>query len=269
MKDDPNRSDFLIETAEEASALPKSARRRWVIAGVILAHVVLFVVFAFWYLPSTNRNPVGQTTQQAGATDGVSAGGSAGVAPTAAELVPDDVLSKTVDMEIERSARLPDDQKLSELEKNLQRLESVADAESVEDITNKLTSTLGLDSDAYQPKPENTEGEFNYDTAQLDDVTRDSNGRGGWVYQATMVDADGRKSTVTISATEGEAMYTAFQKMKQYPMAAGIYRSIVMPMIQKLFEAQQLAEQAASEAQRIQQETESSSSVPALPGDAP
>ena len=40
-----------------------------------------------------------------------------------------------------------------------------------------------------------------------------------------------------MTQAEGEAIYETFQQMKKFPVAAGIYRSVVMPMIQKTLEA--------------------------------
>ena len=52
-----------------------------------------------------------------------------------------------------------------------------------------------------------------------------------------MVDDSGREMEVPMTEAEGEGMYQTFQQMKKFPVAAGIYRKVVMPMIQKTLEA--------------------------------
>ncbi|MGB7345940.1 MAG: hypothetical protein WBD20_17110, partial [Pirellulaceae bacterium] len=64
----------------------------------------------------------------------------------------------------------------------------------------------------------------------------------------------GRTSQVELSAAEGETMHEVFTKMKKYPMAAGIYRSVVMPMLQKLIEAEKATKKLAREAERMKAE---------------
>ena len=66
-----------------------------------------------------------------------------------------------------------------------------------------------------------------------------------------MVDAEGRKMTVPMSRSEGESVYQTFETMNQFPMAKGIYQSVVMPMLQKMMEAESLAEKAEQTARQI------------------
>ena len=60
--------------------------------------------------------------------------------------------------------------------------------------------------------------------------------------------------TVPMSAAEGETVYNTFQQMKKYPFAEGIYRGVVMPLIQKMLEAEEIAQKALRRSQRIQNE---------------
>jgi hypothetical protein len=56
-------------------------------------------------------------------------------------------------------------------------------------------------------------------------------------YEATMIDAQGHQTKVPMSESEGKVAYEAFQKMKQYPAVEGLYRQIVMPLLQKMTDA--------------------------------
>ena len=140
--------------------------------------------------------------------------------------------------------------KLSELEKNLKRLDRVSDAESVEQVTTTIADTLGLDTQTYQRKPTVAEGPFDPSTAQIEDVTRTKSDDGTWVYESVLVDAEGRRQNVPMSESDGETTYEAFQQMKRFPMAEGIYRSVVMPLIQKTIAAAEIAKEAAAKAEQ-------------------
>lgn len=146
-----------------------------------------------------------------------------------------------MESQFDAASKLSEEQKRSELEKNLQRLKSIANTESVRQVSEKIAGSLGLDVTQYAGKKEaSTEGTFDVETSQLSDVSRTRNSQGGWKYESVMVDADGREMTVPLSEAEGESLYETFQLMKRYPMAEGIYRSVVMPMMQQILETQQL-----------------------------
>lgn len=166
--------------------------------------------------------------------------------------VPPEQIEKSLASQIEQVERLTDKRKLSELDKNLSRLESVADPLSVQEVTTTIASTMGLDANQYAPKESPASGSFDTDTSQLQEVTRKPDESGGWQYESVLVDAEGRTMRVPMSAAEGETVYNAFESMKQFPMAEGIYRGVVMPLLQQMVKAQELAEKAASEAARMQ-----------------
>ncbi len=59
---------------------------------------------------------------------------------------------------------------------------------------------------------------------------------------------------VPMTAAEGETVYNTFAQMKKFPLAQGIYRSVVMPLIQKMLSGQDAASKAAIAAERIRQQ---------------
>ena len=81
------------------------------------------------------------------------------------------------------------------------------------------------------------EGDFDMQTAQISDVTRSRSIDGEWQYESLLVDAEGRTKHVPFDGPQGETAYNAFEQMRKFPAAAGIYRSIVMPMMQKMIQA--------------------------------
>ena len=150
---------------------------------------------------------------------------------------------------------MSDERKLSELEKNLARLQAIATEESVREVTNLIAGSLDLDPGPL-PAEQPPGGAFDPETAQLHDVARERRENGKWEYTSVLVDASGRTQTVTMSEAEGETAYRTFEQLKRYPMAEGIYRQLVMPMIQKMIRASELTERAAQQARQMQQESE-------------
>ncbi|NND98292.1 MAG: hypothetical protein HKN47_13280 [Pirellulaceae bacterium] len=247
----PQAASDTVTSATSGRFASKRIRRAVIIS--VALHVVALLGLLFWYFPTaTSESKTASTNFES--DDATVPGPPRLPPPPPADDVPDEQIQKSIESQIEQVRRLPDEKKLSELEKNLKRLDAISSPQSVQDVTVKITSSLGLDPQQYQPKESVPEGEFDFDTAQLANVTREKDESGDWVYQSTLVDAQGHKFTAPMPDADGETMYETFQQMERYPMAAGIYRSVVMPLMQKMIEAQRLAESAAAEAERINAE---------------
>ena len=254
MSNDGSAAPTVIETKNEATSQGKRASRyRVAIIASVVFHVLLVFVLLFWYLPKLYK-PTPNAVTAASNDDGASSGTTQQATPETTANVPDELIEASVQMQIDQSESMSDEEKLTELEKNLKRLESIASPKSVEAISQKVGSTLGLDTQQYQPKKDAAAGEFDVGTAQMTDVSRVKNAAGNWEYQAVMVDAQGRTMDVPITAQDGESLYQVFQNIKKFPMAAGIYRSVVMPMVQKIIQAQDAAQKTAKEAERMNQQ---------------
>jgi hypothetical protein len=243
----------IITEQAEPAATPQRSRYRPAIIVSVVVHLVLAAVLLFWYLPK--RNQADSETRQASATAPASQRGESQKPPPPEPVadVPNEQIEKSVQSQIEQVKQLPDEKKLSELEKNLRRLDAIANPESVEDVSGKIASTLGLNTEQYQPKATPAAGVFDANTAQLQDVTRTRSASGMWQYESVLVDAGGRTMKVPMSAAEGETVYNTFEQMKKFPLAQGIYRSVVMPLIQKMLSAEDAASKASIAAERLQQ----------------
>ena len=244
MSDSPPENSPIVvkdEALPGQSSLRKQRVRRAIIVSIV-AHLVGVIALLCWYIPANKpqisdqssaanessndtspRNPPAPVKPAAPEGDGVSGG----------------QIQKSLESQIEAVEQIPDEQKLDQLEKNLKRLESISTPESASEAAAKVSSSLGLDSDQYATKkPEDVAlGKIDLNKAQLADVKRTRNPKGGWDYVSTLVDDSGREMEVPMTEAEGEAVYETFQQMKKFPVAAGIYRSVVMPMIQKTLEA--------------------------------
>lgn len=246
-----------------------SVWRRWAIGVSIVVHIAIATTLLFIYLPGPddNKGNAGSVSQsQTGSQDygAPEPRREPPVPPPAAvQDIPAEQIEKSIEAQMEQAAKLSDEEKLSELEKNLRRLESISDAESVQDVTTTIANTLGLDSSLYDPDKPAGEGRFDFDSAQLHDVTRQRGEGGQWEYQSILVDSAGRKMTVPMEAGEGETMFSTFEQMKKYPLAEAIYRGVVMPMLQSLIESEKAAQQEQQEAE-VEEEPEDSDDNPGV-----
>lgn len=254
---DPHTADPIV-TEHDDTPSRRPRYRRAIILSVI-AHIGLAIVLLMWYLPN-RKGGAGQKQASAPVADD---GGpsSKPPPPQPAGDVPAEQIEKSLESQIEQAKKLPDEQKLSELEKNLKRLNRIADEQSVKAASGKIASVIGLDTDQYQPKASPAAGPFDANSAQLQDVTRSRGPTGAWRYKSVLVDDQGRTMTVPMAAADGETVYNTFQQMNKFPLAKGIYRSVVMPLIQKMLNAEDTASKAAVAAERLRRQDESGRSA--------
>ena len=240
----PENSPVVVkDDALPGQSSPRKQRVRRAIVVSIVVHLIGLIALLCWYIPANKP----QLTDQSPATnessnDTAPRNPPAPVEPASprGDEVSGDEIQKSLESQIEAAKQIPDEQKLDQLEKNLKRLESISSPESASEAAAKVSSSLGLDSDQYvTKKPEEVaSGEIDINKAQLADVKRTRNPDGGWNYFSTLVDDQGRELEVPMTEVEGDAIYETFQQMKKFPVAAGIYRSVVMPMMQKILDAQ-------------------------------
>jgi hypothetical protein len=238
-------------SGNEVRATPRGSWRRRAVFVSVLFHLALLATLFFWVLPPYSATPLAQHDTSAPQT--LPSPSSDSPPPRSVPAAPDvhvppEQIEASIESQIKQVQNLSDEAKLSELEKNLRRLESISTEASVQEVTATIAESLGLQP-GVEPSENDVSGSFDHDTAQLHDVARRRSDSGSWQYECVLVDAQGRTQSVPMTEAEGEPIYQAFEKMKQYPMAAGIYRQVVMPMIQNLIEASEIAEQVASDAE--------------------
>jgi len=206
--------------------------RRAIIVSIVF-HVCLLLVLLVRYFPSSKTVADAPSTRSNQAV----ALSPPPPVPVARDVdVPAEQIKASLKAQTEAVAKASDEQKLKELDKNLQQLDRVSDVESVDKVAKAIADSMGIDQNQYSEKPKPTDGVFDFDTAQLKNVTRTQDESGKWSYAALMVDLDGHEQAVPISEVEGKPAYEVFEKLKQYPMAESLYRQLVMPMIQQVLE---------------------------------
>ncbi len=179
--------------------------------------------------------------------------------PKSADDVLNEEIRSSLSLSVDQFKDLSPAAQLNELEKNLQKLQANASPESVEQTTDRIAEAFGL-VEGPVPNPTPPEGVFDINTAQIHDITRQQAADGTWTYQSVLVDKAGRTQSVELPSTEGEATYNTFQQLKKFPLAEGIYRKIVMPMLQNTLSAAAAAEEQARKVE--QQKYQDSKSLP-------
>lgn len=206
---------------------------------------MLLGVLCFWYVPRVRSHPEPASSGSSPSSVEPAASQPESSAPVAEALkriaeeqpeVSADEVKQSIESQIDQGEKLTDERKLSELEKNLKKLESVASEESVGQVSSMIAESLGLDTDQYASRETAVEGTFDTESAQMSDVLRSKDEQGNWQYETLMVDAKGHQMRVPLSDEEGARLYETFEMMRQYPMARGVYESVVMPMMQKMLE---------------------------------
>ena len=211
-----------------------SHRKFWAITISASFHVVLVIVLWSLYAPrpdqSTKNNSPIKTKPSLDDPKATQ------MSPAQPVDIPSEQIQASVESQIEQIEKVSEEQKLSELDRNLERLNRIVDEESIPELTSAVAQAMGIDSTQYANQSIKPDGPLDTTTAQIEDVKRNKRDDGSWSYTAIMVDADGRRSEVPMSKVEGESVYQTFEKMNQFPMAKGIYRELVMPMLQKMME---------------------------------
>lgn len=227
------------------------SRTRLAVGASVVFHIVLAAVLLGWYFPKQQTDEKGAVadagtnavTETQVANDPASStidGQLRDAKPDAMQQLPpaDNIPREQIDASlrsaVESTKSISDERKLSELERNLQRLEQVASEQSIEGVGEAIRSAAGLQDRASVPAAETVDGQFDFDSAQFHDVSREMDKNGNWVYRSILLDAKGRTFQVDLTESEGKTAYETMQMVKASPFAETVYRSMVMPMLDKM-----------------------------------
>ncbi len=168
--------------------------------------------------------------------------------PSEPEVVPlpgekaKDTVNRVLEEQTQAAAARTDEENLTALEEQGERLKKVSSEESIDQIADQFHSWAGTEERVTEPvkdAPMQTEetvsgANFDTETAQFYDVKKiRSKSTGEIKYKAVLIDAQGRTMTMELPKEEGERLYPVFKQMKQNPLMAQIYKKIVMPIIDK------------------------------------
>ena len=207
----------------------------------LVFHVALLAVLIFVYIP---KNREEQAVQDPSSKDPLLEKADESVSETGKKTTTnaEATIQTSVEAHVETSLSKPAKANLKELDKRLRQLDHLVDSQSIAGTVERVAGAMGLDTDQYQAKPKSSSGRFDPDTAQLIDVKKSQDPLGEFPYSATMVDANGNETVVPMGQTDGEIAFNTFEKMKEFPLVQGLYRQIVMPMLQKIVRSGELEE---------------------------
>ncbi|HBJ38426.1 MAG TPA: hypothetical protein DDZ51_27470 [Planctomycetaceae bacterium] len=245
-------SNTIDPAAMVDATKPKSTPLRWAIIASVAFHVALVAVFLVWYFPrhlpadshampdrkpenhadesfvrgEPNSGPIGP--QHSGINQ------SSAKSPPPADNVPAEQIESSIRNAIENNSTISEERKLTELQKNVQRLEQVVSESSIAEVGQAIRSASALEDRASMPAAKPVGGDFDFDSAQFHDVSREMDENGKWIYRSILLDAKGRTVEVELPESEGKTAYETMQMVKASPFAEAVYRSMVMPMLDKL-----------------------------------
>lgn len=219
------------------STKTKWSPTRWAILASVVFHIVLAAVLLAWYFPkqsSAENEPTAASRSDPDTNLSSDDQQSASRVAPPANGVPPEQIESSLRSAIDSAATVSEERKLSELERNVRRLEQVASERSITELGEAIRAATGLEERASLPAAPAVGGNFDFDSAQFHDVSRQADEEGKWVYQSILIDSKGRTIEVDLSESEGKTAYETMQMVKASPFAETIYRSMVMPMLDKL-----------------------------------
>lgn len=226
-------TDSKSSNAAKHPPAPREHRTRRLAVGVSLAVHLALAVALLIYRPWVSGPE---------ATDHAATSGSAGIAadtrPLTESTPVDEVTGEAVQEELARlsaqASAMSTDQNLERLEGLVNRLDQIADQQSLDRLSSQLHEWLGTTPRATSA-PGSAEERFDADSAQIQDVRRTRDKDGHWVYACVMVDAKGQTIEAPLdNAAEGERLFRTFQLVNSSPLAGRIYRDFTMPLMDKL-----------------------------------
>jgi len=232
------------------------ARLRAALVISLVFHGILVAGLLAWYLPQptadvtdpTSHSDVATRTAHdltssssgdAGPVDPLAPDNAVGV-PLVKTPVPDSIpatqIETAVTAAIENAEHASEQRKLEALSEQLGRIDRIGSSESIAEVGRLVRDSIGLTARVTVPSAEAVSGAFDFGTAQFHEVFRDESETGVRSYRGVLVDAEGRTTEVELDTEAGRAAYDAMERIKGSPLGEAIYRTLVMPMLDKLIE---------------------------------
>ena len=91
---------------------------------------------------------------------------------------------------------------------------------------------------AKEPDPTGGSGPFDVSTAQMHDITKQTDEQNNVRYVIVMIDAQGLTQTIDIDAENGERLYKTMKLIKSNPLLERVYRNIIMGILDQVLKDQ-------------------------------
>lgn len=143
-------------------------------------------------------------------------------------------LRERLERSVDDANQLTLDEQLEALRRRSAELGRVSTVESIDDLAGRFSRLLGTPPRAEAPAAESPAGEFDFTTAQLHDVRKESRADGSVVYRTVLLDAAGRVMETEVDAATGEQLAKIFELIRGNPLLERVYRKIVMSLLDEL-----------------------------------
>ena len=161
-------------------------------------------------------HPVGSTENQLAVIQFVSARSDAG-------------LADLIRHEVVRRQCTAADEQMIELRIMAERLQRVSDRRSIQAMSRCINSVFPTET---RPAADDSAFDFDFDTAQIVDIRRDSSDQ----YMAVLEDCHGRRREAPIDAQAGRFVQQVLQLIREYPLLETVYDDIVRNLLNSLDE---------------------------------
>lgn len=237
--------------------------KRQAIGVSLCVHIAALIALFFWqpwrdWNDSTISGSADPEVADRGAADGSS--GQPDPHQTLTERTPvasvtSDKVRDELHQMVQESQELTDDQNLERLQGMVQRFDDIGSHRTVDELSRKFEQWWGTrsaptsqESDTAKPDSGSTQAEFDSETALIQDVRRQRDAQGDWIYEAVLVDSRGKSQVVPLEVAEGQRLHQTLKIVKSSPLVQRIYREITMPIMRRMLQQQQDAEPAEVDA---------------------
>ena len=140
-------------------------------------------------------------------------------------------LRRLVHSRIRQASGRPSRETIRDLDRMTRRLETFVSPESLGEITRRLQSEFGPSAALQVVARDADRAEFDAESAHIQDAYRDTTTQ---TYIAVLVDRAGQRLDVPLDDVQGERLAGLMRWMKSHPLVDGIYRNIVMGILDRM-----------------------------------
>ncbi|HEY1068381.1 MAG TPA: hypothetical protein VGE52_19820 [Pirellulales bacterium] len=252
----------MTDQPDRLAPLPEDrARRRWrwglIFSAIVhlgLLGVLVYVPYTWWlsyqklltgdFTPAAEeQKEESRKAEEAASSEATPEPPKPKLPPTAlsthAELLPAGPVGDKLKEYVAGIDKLSPEKKQQKLVELSEQLKGVSNPEAVDQMTEKFQEWMKVAPRAEAQEDVKLGGEFDYATAQIDDVVRSRNDKGQWSYRSVLVDAKGRRLETDIDSATGEQIYPTFEQIRSNPLLGQVYRKMVMPLLDKAMQSAQ------------------------------
>ena len=143
---------------------------------------------------------------------------------------------KDIQVRTEQAQERGDQENFSQLNQLSADLRRNSTPKTVDEMSEFFGGIFG--KRAKEPDPTGASGPFDVSTAQMHDITKQTDEQNNVRYVIVMIDAQGVTQTIDIDAENGERLYKTMKLIKSNPLLERVYRNIIMGILDQVLKDQ-------------------------------